>query len=225
MAGNGLRRRWTWRSSPEFIESRKPKINLCQASRLVRMMASDEEDDLDFSQVPDAAVDEFYRQAELCLQSTVQIAIAADSRATTLTGTFGAATAALLVLAANIGTKDKIDFPLLIAILSGASSLLVASVFSATVARPVEFHIPGYHPRVLYVAASSEKHIKLEAATDIQKRIDQNSAYLGKAAKTLSRGRVLALLSVPISIISFLLSSHWDLVVACVLALLHGHLR
>jgi len=188
-------------------------------------MTSTDEDDLDFSQVPDCAVNEFYRQAELCLQSTVQVAIAADSRATTLTGTFGAATAALLVIAANIGTKDKVDLSLLLAVLSGASALLIASTFCAASARPIEFHVPGYHPRLLYYAASSEKHIKLEAAADIQIRIDQNSVSLKRSAKTLSRGRVLALLSIPISILSYLLSSHSCLISKYVLSLMSGHLQ
>ncbi len=188
-------------------------------------MTSTDEDDLDFSQVPDCAVNEFYRQAELCLQSTVQIAIAADSRATTLTGTLGTATAALLVVSANIGTKDKIDLPLLIAVLSGAGSLLTAAIFCAASARPIEFNVPGYQPRALYPSASSEKHIKLEAAADIQVRIDKNSKALERAATTLSRGRWIAFLSVPISIISYLLSSRWDLILAYALSLAHGRLQ
>jgi hypothetical protein len=45
----------------------------------------------DFSNVPRGAAKELCRQGELCLQGTVQLAIALDQRATTLTGVVGAA--------------------------------------------------------------------------------------------------------------------------------------
>jgi hypothetical protein len=45
---------------------------------------------LDLDQAPLESVKELHRQAETCLAGTVQLAISADQRATTMAGIFGA---------------------------------------------------------------------------------------------------------------------------------------
>jgi hypothetical protein len=51
----------------------------------------------DFSNIPAETIKELHRQGEICLQGTVQLAIACDQRATTLTSILGAGTIALMV--------------------------------------------------------------------------------------------------------------------------------
>ncbi len=187
-------------------------------------MTSTDEDDLDFSQVPDCAVNEFYRQAEIYLQSTVQIALAADARASTLTGIFGAATVALLVLAANVANKSPIDAPLIASVIVGAVFLIIAAVFCAIAARPVEYFIPGYEPKRLYQAASSERHIKLEAASDMQIRIDRNRKTLRSAAMLLSIGRTLAMAAPITAIATFCLCFRHEAAWVSFLSVVRDHL-
>ncbi len=176
-----------------------------EKERLERCVANG---DFDFSEVPIGAEAEFLRQAELCLQSTIQVAIASDSRATTLTGTLGAASAALLVLAGNIASKEGFRTDLLVSIMIGAVILIAAASFCAAAARPINFHVAGYQPAVLYEAASSERHIKLVTAADIQVRIETNNWSLAKASQALSFGRTLAIISPLISFIVFCLLYH-----------------
>lgn len=160
-----------------------------EKQRVERLEASGE---YDFSGVPEGIEAEFLRQAELCLQSTIQVAIASDSRATTLTGTIGAAAAALFVLAGNMASKDASRTDLLAAILVAAGIFALSAIFCNAAARPINFHTAGYQPAVLYYAASSDRHIRLEAVSDIQKRIEANNWSLAKASQALTFGRLLA---------------------------------
>lgn len=59
----------------------------------------------DFSNVPDSAVKELHRQGELCLLGTMQLALAADQRATTLSGILGAGAVALAAATAGLNIK------------------------------------------------------------------------------------------------------------------------
>jgi hypothetical protein len=56
----------------------------------------------DFSEIPDNAVKELHRQGELCLLGTMQLAVAADQRATTLSGILGAGSVALAAAMAGL---------------------------------------------------------------------------------------------------------------------------
>lgn len=62
----------------------------------------DTRETIDFSTIPEGAIEEILRNGEACLEGTIQLAIAADQRATTMAGIFGAGSVALLAVAATI---------------------------------------------------------------------------------------------------------------------------
>lgn len=63
----------------------------------------------DFSGIPAAAAKELCRQGELCLQGTIQLAVAANQRATTLVGILGAGSVALIAATATISLSLNPD--------------------------------------------------------------------------------------------------------------------
>ena len=84
--------------------------------------------DARWDDIPEAGLREILRQAETYLDSSLKIAIAADQRATTLMGIYGAVGMALLVSAATIGTRTQPDLALLSAIIAAALLLFCAGV-------------------------------------------------------------------------------------------------
>ena len=158
--------------------------------------------DYDFSRVPDEAIDEFHRQAELWLEGTIKVALAADSRATTSTGILSAATGAMLVLAANLAVAPAPHVSLLWSVIVAAAFLLVGAGFCVTAARPIDFYVSGYEPKLLYPTATNASKIKRLSAASIQERIDANSTSLVASAKKLKRGQFIAALAAPAFVVT-----------------------
>ena len=146
----------------------------------------------DFSHVPDQAVGELYRSGETCLMGTVQLAIAADQRATTMAGIFGAGSVALLAAAATVQTGLQGNPALVWAALLTALPLFIAGLVCAWSARPADFYVAGYEPRLLAKSVSDDLWMKRYASEDIQIRIDRNRITLERAAALLSRGAAVA---------------------------------
>lgn len=144
--------------------------------------------------VPDEAVDELHQNAEKCLLGTVQLAIAADQRATTMAGIFGAGSIALLATAATLRASSN-EPDLIWAAIITAIILYIATLFCAWSARPVDIFIGGYEPRLFIDCASDPIWMKKYATTDMQVRIDKNRRTLLEASKFLSIGAGLATLS------------------------------
>jgi hypothetical protein len=165
-----------------------------QSSRLV----------VDLAGIPEASLREMHRQAEACLNGTVQLALAADSRATALTGIFGAGAVALLVMVAAVLTGDNSNLALVCAGSAAAALLFFGALVCAWSARPVDFHVGGYEPRLLAVAAGDEVEMIRGVTENIQTNIDANRAALDKAAHTVERGAQLAGASVPVGILVFI---------------------
>src|SRR5437016_1424724 len=87
----------------------------------------------DILALPDTIVATVHKQAEECLTGTVTLAVAADSRATTLTGIFGGAAVALLAAGATIlAAPDHQSYlPLLASALVAAFFLFTAALLCA----------------------------------------------------------------------------------------------
>jgi len=66
--------------------------------------------------ISEDATREILRQGEIYLDRTLQTAIAADQRATTLMGIYGAVGVALLVAGATLGTSSQPNLPLIVSI-------------------------------------------------------------------------------------------------------------
>ena len=76
--------------------------------------------------ISEDATREILRQGEVYLDRTLQTAIAADQRATTLMGIYGAVDVALLVAGATLGTRVQPDLALITSIVVMAFLILVA---------------------------------------------------------------------------------------------------
>jgi hypothetical protein len=97
---------------------------------------------MDLSEISLASVQELHRQAETCLSGTVQLAIAADQRATTMAGIFGAGSVALLAAVATILAATSPNNPFIGGASAMAALFFVAAVTSA-MAATVHWHRTG----------------------------------------------------------------------------------
>jgi hypothetical protein len=160
------------------------------------MASTSQPQQYDFSSVPAGAIREVHRQGEICLQSTVQLALAADQRATTLTGILGAASVALLVATAAMISNIHPNWALVCAAAITAVLLFIGALFCARATQPVDFFIAGYEPKRMASVAQDETWILRYAAEDVQARIDANRDSLVRASWWLIWGRRIALLGV-----------------------------
>jgi hypothetical protein len=158
---------------------------------------------MDISSVPEESIIELHAQAAACLQGTVQLAIAADQRATTLTGIFGAGTVALLAAAATVLEGSHPSQPLVWSACIAAEFLFAASLCCAWAARPINFSVGGYEPKLLAPAASDKLWMLRCVTEDIQARIDMNRLALDRGARILTAATLIALSSVPAGFIAF----------------------
>ncbi len=153
--------------------------------------------DYNFSGVADGATKEFQRQAEVCIQGTMQIALACDARASTHTGFFLAGATALAVSAASYARAPAANLPLAYGGAAAAALLLLAAASCSIAARSVYFHVAGYQPKFLAVTASNELFMLRCVAEDLQRRIDFNVAALARQARWFGNGQIAALASLP----------------------------
>jgi hypothetical protein len=163
---------------------------------------------MDLSSLPESLVEELHKEGVLCLQGTLQLAVAADQRATTLTGVFGAGSVALLAAAATLITANPSNQPLLWGAIATAIFLLSAALFCAWAGRPVDFFLAGYEPKLLAPAANDRGWMLRYATEDIQMRIDANRRVISRSASTLKLGFLIAVGSVPAGFIAFWAARH-----------------
>ena len=170
-------------------------------------MVSDTLESLELSGLALEALQELNRQGEACLDGTIRLALASDQRAVTLTGVFGAAATALAaLLGAFVTAAHEPAAPLLIAI--GVASLLFFLLLLACTlsAKPVEFFVGGYEPRLLVRGCSGDDTTPLLRAsiTDLQCRIDRNRVALERSARLLTCGLRLGLGALPAAVVCFI---------------------
>ena len=164
---------------------------------------------LDLSAIPAETIGELHRQAEACLDGTVQVAIAADTRATTLAGIFGGGSVALLAGAATIvagGNPDKFH-ALLVSALVAAGAWFVAAMLCAWSGKPRDFFLGGYEPRLFAKSATDVTWMLRYATEDMQVRIDHNRTTLASNARVLRWGFYIAILGVLASVGWFLFAT------------------
>jgi len=161
---------------------------------------------MNWEKISDGAVREIHRQGEEVLKGTVQLALAADQRATTLCGIFGGGAVALLAAAATILAGSNLSAPSLIAALVTALLLFVASLFCASAARPTAFFVGGYEPRFLISSGTDEMWMLRYASDDLQDRIDANRKALDHAASLVQWGMRFAGSAIVAGIAAFLIA-------------------
>jgi len=155
----------------------------------------------DFSGVPESGVKELHRQGELCLLGTIQLALAADQRATTLSGIFGAGAVALAAAMAGLVSGEHPNLVLIASAATTAFFLFVGALLCAWSAKPTDFFVGGYEPRYLAVSCADEVYALRYAAEDLQVRIDANRDTLEKSALRQTWGRRVAAAGVPAGVI------------------------
>ncbi|SRR5579871_1042641 len=158
---------------------------------------------MDLSELPIETVQELHRQAEACLSGTVQLGIAADQRATTLVGVFGAGCVALLAAIATVIAASSPYRPFIGGAGATAAFLFVAALISAMAGAPSDFHVGGYEPKRFVKSAGDLTWMSRYAVEDMQARIDFNRASLERSAHKIHVAMVFAMAAVPLGILVF----------------------
>ncbi len=149
------------------------------------------------------ALRELARQGEHCLHGTVQLALAADQRATTMAGICGAAAVALAAAVAVLFSAERPDAAMIVAFATGGLVLFVASVVCAWASRPIDFHVAGYEPRALSVAASQENWMLIYLIEDLQRRIDANRLAREAETRQYELGLLIAASAIPLAVAAY----------------------
>jgi hypothetical protein len=161
--------------------------------------------DLDCSAVPNEAIGELHRQAEICLQGTLQLATALDQRAITTSGIFAGGALALLTAAAAMSGAARPIIPFVAGAIATATILFLGAFFCARAARSIPFFVAGYEPRLLLKAATDKHWILRYAVEDMQTRIDHNRLALEHSSRLFRWGRCLGFIAVPCGVVAFLI--------------------
>ncbi len=157
---------------------------------------------MDLSEVSLDGVQELHRQAETCLSGTIQFGIAADQRATTLTGIFGAGCVALLAAIATVIAGSSPHKAFVGGAATIATLLFVAAMISAMACAPGDFHVGGYEPKRFARSAGDLAWMLRYAVEDMQVRIDCNRAALERSARLVHVSMGLALAAIPLGILA-----------------------
>lgn len=165
--------------------------------------------DWDWKNIPDDSVRELLRQAELLLDNTLRVAVAADQRAVMLAGVFGGAAVALLAAVAAVLSGTAPRMPLVAAGGTSAVLFLAAALACAVSAQPARFHVGGYEPRKLIASASDHVWILRYVCEQTQDDITFNRGALDRAAAWVRAGLWLGLAAALAGPAAFLVS--WGL--------------
>jgi hypothetical protein len=179
--------------------ARRPEEMLCVDLKKECLMSSA----IDLSGVPDESIRELHKQAETCLAGTVQFAIAADQRATTMAGIFGAGCIALLAAIATVLAATAPYSPFIGGAAGMALLLFAAAITSGMAAIPTDFHVGGYEPKRLAKSASDLIWMLRYALDDMQDRIDVNRSVLERSARLLRVATAFAVGAIPLGILVF----------------------
>lgn len=158
---------------------------------------------MDLSGLPIENIQELHRQAEACLAGTIQLGVAADQRATTLTGFFGGGCVALLAAIATVIAATSPYHPFMGGAGTIAAFLFAAALTSAMAAAPSDFHVGGYEPKRFAKSAGDVTWLLRYAVADIQERIDFNRAALERSARQIRVAMGFALAAIPFGVLIF----------------------
>jgi hypothetical protein len=153
----------------------------------------DEAEDEGWSGVSEAMARQILLQAETYLQAQLQLAISADSRATSMASLY--VTLTLAVLGGGLGYWHETGAwsPLLAGLVSGGF-LTGAAVFAAWAARPVDFYLPGNVPDGWMECRKNELAPMLGyEAENYGTHIDTNNRILGANQDAIRRAYKLAI--------------------------------
>lgn len=143
-------------------------------------------------------------QGELYLQGQVQLAIAADQRATTAASIFGSMATAVAAVVIAFWDNSK-DDAALAAGLVGAALLLAAAVFAAIAARPVAFDVAGNHPAKWIDDRKGSLVARIgRECESYQRRITFNDSVMSRNKGWITIAFGVALIAPPVSVLVWL---------------------
>jgi hypothetical protein len=87
----------------------------------------------------------------------------------------------------------------------------VAAVFSTISAKPPDFFVTGYEPRLLAqgVVGDDPTFAMRAELEDVQKRINHNRAALERSAKWLVAGLWVGIGAIPTAVVAFIVLAIW----------------
>jgi hypothetical protein len=156
---------------------------------------AERQDGVDWDDVSQDMAREILARGDLYLATQVQMAIAADQRATTAASIL--ASMATAIAAAFIAFWDKSNnLDALIGGLVGAAFLLVGAGIAAWAARPTDFEASGNHPSGWYAGRKKRLAAMIGGeAESVQRRILKNDITLVNNQKALRNAFKAALLA------------------------------
>jgi hypothetical protein len=169
------------------------------------------------AKVPDWAkgdiepIKESCRLGETLLVAQVQLATAADQRASVLAGIYVAAATGIIGAVAT-GDAFKTNHALTSGAMVTTAAFLIAAVLCVTATLPRDFWTPGNLPSEWYDDIASGKDFKVsigEQAAHYDEHIDANNKLMARNARFFSGGALLGIAAPILGAIFYWLTSHW----------------
>lgn len=161
-----------------------------------------ESEPIDWSVVSPEMASLIHSQAEKHLTAQLTSALASDQRATTFASILASISAA--VLAGCAALWETLEGASLAAGFTVSISLLVAAIFGAWAARPIDFFMPGARPEQFAECREQPLAQVLGQLSEIyQHDIDENEEFMAGNQKALRLGLVFALSSPILGIITW----------------------
>jgi len=150
---------------------------------------------VDWSGVAEPMAREILAQGEKFMQSQLQAALAADSRATSMAGLY--ITLSLATTAAGAGYWDKAgNISALLACIAAGGSLMAAAILAAWAARPIDFYFPGNQPHQWFPGKMNDIVTMIGGeAENYDERIAYNDERLGENQRAIRRSFMLAIIA------------------------------
>jgi hypothetical protein len=157
----------------------------------------------DWSAVDDEALPEILEQSKAFLSDMLTVSLAAEERATTLAGVYGALCVGLLAADATLLILPKFDAAAAWCILATALGNLVACLICVYMSRPYNFFLGGYEPIKLVSGATDKVWMLCYICEDMQRRIDQNKKALKRSATLSTLASIVSAGSIVLSLAAF----------------------
>jgi hypothetical protein len=160
----------------------------------------------DWSAIPETSAREVLRLAELTMADLLHASLAADARATTLSGIFAGVSAAGLAAAVATGAMRHPDPGVVVVLGVMSAGFLGASFVCVHAGRPTEYFAAGYEPAKLQRCAADARWLVGYTVESLDRRIAHNKERLRRSAVWTAVAHKVALISVALGALTFAIS-------------------
>jgi len=152
-------------------------------------------DTVDWSEVDEGMARQIFEQGQTFLQAQLQVALAADQRATAIAGLFATVGTAAIGGAFAYWDKEADSAILVAGVLTGVG-MIAGALRALWAARPVPFNTAGNYPNKWYECRTEPLALMLGAeAENYQACITENEAILKANGAAIRQGATLAVAS------------------------------